>query len=68
MARNINVVVDVDLHFAPLGIFIARGGQSLQGRSIDGLERFGPATRQFLERATIQINEQCGDRGVKLGE
>lgn len=57
MPVDLDVVIDADARLLPLGVFIRRGRQRLQGRAIEGLERAPPATGQLLERPGVEVLE-----------
>ncbi len=65
---GVDVVVDVDDRRLPFGEVVARGRQRLHRRAIDRLKGALAATLELFERASVELNEQCVDRGVELFE
>ena len=68
MPIGLDVVVDADLGFEPLGVLVAPLGECLHRRPVDRLERLGARAGQLLERPVVQLAEERCDRSVELGE
>ncbi|MDQ0083130.1 hypothetical protein J2W35_003490 [Variovorax boronicumulans] len=64
MTVALDVVVDVDLGALPQAHLEALGRQRPQRGRVQHLEGAASTTRQLLERALIQIDQQRGDRPV----
>jgi len=62
------VVVDVDPGVAPLGAFVARGGEWAQERPVELLEERAAGDAEVPHGPGVEPRQQRPDRGVQLGE
>jgi len=63
---DIDVVVEGDGAFLPLGINVGIGGQRSHRWTIERLVHTAPRPGQALERTFIELNQQRADRRVEL--
>jgi len=59
VAGDLDVVVDADTGDLPFGELVAICRQCLERRAVEFCERAVAASGQFLERALVQVGQQC---------
>lgn len=68
MLADLDVTIEPDLALGPFGMLVGLGGQRLQRRPVERLERLPPARTQVPGHLAAERLEQLPDRGVQLGE
>jgi len=68
MPQGLDVVVDIGPRRTTLGDLERSRRQSLQCRSLEGLELRAPASLELLKRAVVQNVQETADLDVELGQ
>ena len=67
MPIDLDVVVDVDARFLPIGVVVSLGGQGFECRSVQRFELAAARAGKFFEGSVVELHQQGADRRVEVG-